>query len=302
VLNGGDILIEEESQPTSGPVKLMEAKKNKQKAWLLMFFMLIGLNASWVFAQSLTSDIEVNKEGVEHQLTEAFEVPDMMLMSKQVPVEIICISSLDPAKTANSTNISWKLSDARGKIVHSFNGKVGDACNAELLLSPGLHRMTTTVEYGVQVEQTVKMRVWKGLSKEGHIAASVIAVLFPLPAILAAHRRGKRAELDVPIARARRYEDWETLHREMEDRDRSAAEVQDLNPYLGKQAFVDQSYVSTIPTEEEKPGVKDVPDIVPVSQPKADGAGTMEGLADPLSADGRIKRVGDIYDLMKDDD
>ena len=115
-------MIEEESQPTSAPVKLMEAKKNKQKAWLLMFFMLIGLNASWVFAQSLTSDIEVNKEGVEHQLTEAFEVPDMMLMSKQVPVEIICISSLDPAKTANSTNISWKLSDARGKIVHSFRG------------------------------------------------------------------------------------------------------------------------------------------------------------------------------------
>jgi hypothetical protein len=300
---GGEPLIEEENQTTSAPVKLMEAKKNKQKAWLLMFFMLVGLNASWAFAQSLTSDIEVNKEGIEHQTTEAFEVPDMMLMSKQVPVEIICSSSLDPAKVANSTNVSWKLSDSRGKIVHSFSGKVGDECNAELLLQPGLHRMTTTVEYGVQIEQTVKMQVWKGLSKEGHITASVMAFLFPLPAILAAHRKGKIADQYVPIARARRYEDWETIHREMEDRDRSAAEVHDLNPYLGKQEIADQSYVLTNPIEEEEESrAKDIPDIEPVSQPKDDGAGTMEGLADPLSADDRIQRVGDIYDLMKDDD
>jgi hypothetical protein len=301
-MGGGPMIEEEKSQTTSAPVKLMEAKKNKQKAWLLMFFMLVGLNASWAFAQSLTSDIEVNKEGVEHQTTEAFEVPDMMLMSKQVPVKIICSSSLDPEKIANSTNVSWKLSDSRGKIVHSFSGKVGDECSTELLLQPGLHRMTTIVEYGVQIEQTVKMQVWKGLSKEGHIAASMMALLFPLPAILAAHRRGKVADQDVPIARARRYEDWETLHREMEDRDRSAAEVQDLNPYLGKQAIVDQSYALTIPIEEEKPRTKDVPDIVPVSQPKADSAGTMEGLVDPLSADDRIQKVKDIYDLMKDDD
>jgi hypothetical protein len=59
---GGGALIDEENQATSAPVKLMEAKKNKQKAWLLMFFMLVGLNASWVFAQSLTSDIEINKK------------------------------------------------------------------------------------------------------------------------------------------------------------------------------------------------------------------------------------------------
>jgi|TARA_B110000263_G_C15275490_1_gene495660 hypothetical protein len=300
---GGRVLIEEdESQATSAPVKLMEAKKDIQNAWLLMFFMLIGLNASWVFAQSLTSDIEVNKEGVEHQTTEAFEVPDMMLMSKQVPAEIICSSSLDPGKTANGTNVSWKLSDSRGKIVHSFSGKVGDGCNAKLLLQPGLHRMTTTVEYGVQIEQTVKMQVWKGLSKEGHIIASMMAFLFPLPTILAAHRRGKRIEHDVPIARARRYEDWETIHREMEDRDRSATEIHDLNPYLGKQANLDQSYVLTKPTEEERPTTKDVPDIAPVSQPKADDTGTMKGLVDPLSVDERIQKVGDIYDLMKDDD
>jgi len=88
----------------------------------------------------------------------------------------------------------------------------------------------------------------------------------------------------------------------MEDRDRSAAEVHDLNPYFGKQAIVDQSYVLTKPIDEEKPRVKDVPDIVPVGQPKADTAGTMKGLVDPLSADERIQRVGDIYDLMKDDD
>jgi hypothetical protein len=129
-----------------------------------------------------------------------------------------------------------------------------------------------------------------------------MAFLFPLPAILAAHRKGKRADQHIPIARARRYEDWETLHREMEDRDRSAAEVHDLNPYLGKQAVVDQSYILTIPIEEEKPGAKDIPDIDPVIQPKTDGDGTMEGLADPLSVDDRIQRVGDIYDLMKDDD
>ena len=56
--------------------------------------------------------------------------------------------------------------------------------------------------------------------------------------------------------------------------------------------------------QEEVPDAKDVPDIPNIDQTELIEdmeRDTLSGLEDPLAADKRIRKVGDIYDLMKDD-
>lgn len=285
------------------PVTILEAHRTQRKALLLMLFMVVGLNMSWLFAQSLSSDVELNKTGLDNDRTSTFEVPDMMLMSQEVPTIITCNTAEDPTKVVNSTAVSWRLTNSRGVLVHSWSGEVGEDCSVRLTLEPGLHRMITEVDDAIDIDQTVEMRVWGSLSSEGHITATVMGILFPLPAILAARRRGRRASRSTPLARMRRHEDWETIHREMEARDRQMAEVGTMAGLTSTANRIDQRLEKQAAAKEPEldHDIKDVPAIDQTDLLEDMSRQTLRGLEDPLSADDRIKRVGDIYNLMKDD-
>ena len=294
----------EEEQSVSDPVSVLEAKRTQQQAIFLMLFMIVGLNSAWMLAQSQTSDIEVNRPGAGQRTTHTFEVPDMMLMSKDVPVTMDCEFTFDESKEANNSNVSWSVSDARGLKIHEWSGEVGDDCGAEFSLRPGIHRVSTSIPFAIKAEQTLHMRVWKGLSMEGHIIATVMAFLFPLPAILVAHRRVSKSNRSVPLARMRRLEDWQEIHREMEALDRTAAEIHDLEPFIGGTISMEQSFVSEPALQDKAVEAKDVPDIPEIDQTELIEdmeRETLSGLEDPLAVDKRIRKVGDIYDIMKDD-
>ena len=291
-------------EQSSDPIALLDTKRTQQKAILLMIFMVVGLNSAWFFAQSLSSDVEVNRVGAGFKSSHSFEVPNMMLMSRKVPTSINCNFLLDPQKEANSTEVSWRLTDSRGVLIHSWSGEVGDDCGVELMLEPGIHRISTTVPVGVNAEQTVHMQVWKSLSYYGHITATLLAFLFPLPALLTSYRRRPSTTQSAPLARMRRYEDWQAIHREMEERDRSGAEVADLNPFTGGTALVDRSFKPQPIQKEQVAEAKIAPDIPEVDQTdliEDMDEDTMHGLVEPLAADKRIQKVADIYDLMKED-
>jgi len=294
----------EEEQEVSDPVSVLEAKRTQQQAILLMLFMIVGLNSAWILAQSQTSDIEVNRPGAGQRTTHTFEVPDMMLMSKDVPVTMDCEFTFDESKEANNSNVSWSIIDGRGLKIYEWTGEVGDDCGAEFSLNPGSHRVSTSIPYAITAEQTLHMQVWKGLSKEGHIIATVMAFLFPLPAILAAQRRASKAPRSVPLARMRSLEDWQEIHREMEEMDRTAAEIHDLEPFIGGTISMEQSFTPEPVLQDKAIEAKDVPDIPEIDQTELIEdmeRDTLLGLEDPLAADKRIRKVGDIYDLMKDD-
>ena len=297
----------EESNDTdsvSNPVSILEAKRTQQQAIMLMLFMIIGLNSAWMLAQSQTSDIEVNRPGAGQRMTHTFEVPDMMLMSRDIPVSMDCEFSFDETKEANNTNVSWSIIDARGAKIHEWTGEVGDDCNADFSLSPGTHRVSLSIPYAIKAEQTLHMQVWRGLSMEGHIVATLMGFFFPLPAILAAGRRASKASRSIPLARMRSLEDWQEIHREMEEIDRSAAEIHDLEPFIGGTISMEQSSLPEPVVQDEVPDAKDVPDIPNIDQTELIEdmeRDTLSGLEDPLAADKRIRKVGDIYDLMKDD-
>ena len=293
-----------EDQSVSDPVSVLEAKRTQQQAIFLMLFMIVGLNSAWMLAQSQTSDIEVNRPGAGQRMTHTFEVPDMMLMSKDVPVTMDCEFTFDESKEGNDTNVSWRILDVRGVMIHEWSGEVGDDCGAEFSLSPGTHRVSSSIPYAIDAEQTLHMRVWKGLSMEGHIIATMMGFLFPLPAILASRRRATKAIRSVPLARMRSLEDWQEIHREMEAIDRSAAEIHDLEPFIGGTISMEQSSLPEPVVQDEVPDAKDVPDIPNIDQTELIEdmeRDTLSGLEDPLAADKRIRKVGDIYDLMKDD-
>ena len=303
-------VIPEEDPPTSpggadDPVTELQAKRTQQQAFLLMIFMIVGMNSAWLVAQSQTSDVEVNKPEAGFRSMHTFEVPDMMLMARMVPTTIDCQFVFDETKEANSTDVSWSMLDSRGNVLHQWSGQVGEDCSTELQLSPGMHRVSTTVPFGVQAEQTVHMQVWKGLSSEGYIIATVMAILFPLPAILVARRKLSRSKRVQPLARLRRLEDWQAIHREMEELDRTAAEINDLQPYLGGSMVSEQLAVSQpVLNAEADVGEELEPDIPQIDQTELIEdmeLDTLSGLEDPLAADNRIQRVGDIYDLMKED-
>jgi hypothetical protein len=294
----------EEEESVSDPVSVLEAKRTQQQAILLMLFMIVGLNSAWMLAQSQTSDIEVNRPGAGQRTIHTFEVPDMMLMSKDVPVTMDCEFTFDESKEANNSNVSWSISDARGLKIHEWSGEVGDDCGAEFSLRPGIHRVSTSIPYAIKAEQTLHMRVWKGLSMEGHIIATMMAFLFPLPAILTAYRRVSKATRSVPLARMRRLEDWQEIHREMEALDRTAAEIHDLEPFTGETISMERSFTPEPVLQDKVVEAKDVPDIPEIDQTdliEDMERDTLAGLEDPLAADKRIRKVGDIYDLMKDD-
>ena len=124
------------SEVTEDPVALLQAKRTQQQAIFLMIFMIVGMNSAWLFAQSQTSDIEVNKPEAGFRTTHSFEVPDMMLMSRNVPVSVDCQFMLDETKEANSTNVSWRMLDVRGAVIHQWSGQVGEDCSTEMQLSP----------------------------------------------------------------------------------------------------------------------------------------------------------------------
>ena len=294
---------EDKSDASEDPVTLLQAKKTQQQAIFLMIFMVIGMNSAWLLAQSQTSDIEVNKPEAGFRTTHTFEVPDMMLMSRNVPVSVDCQFMLDETKEANSTNVSWRMLDVRGAVIHQWLGQVGEDCSTEMQLSPGTYRVSNTVPFGVQAEQTIHMQVWKGLSTEGYIIATIMAVLFPLPAILVARRKISKSRKPPPLARLRRLEDWQAIHREMEEMDRTAAEINDLQPYVGRSS-VSENLASQPVFNAEDLDVEELePDIHQIDQTQMIedmGRDTLSGLEDPLAADRRIQRVGDIYDLMKD--
>ncbi|MCS5585249.1 MAG: hypothetical protein NZ777_17290, partial [Pseudomonadales bacterium] len=95
---------------------------------------------------------------------------------------------------------------------------------------------------------------------------------------------------------------WEQVHSEMEEVDRIQAEVNEMSiPGFSDQPKDDSQSGKKIPVLSEYDQTAEI-EIEEEKMLSLDemAKGTMQGLRGPVERDERIKRVGDIYDLMDD--
>tara|TARA_B100001123_G_C15261911_1_gene1006899 strand:+ start:275 stop:1135 length:861 start_codon:yes stop_codon:yes gene_type:complete len=278
--------------------EIIAAKKRYKRALFTAAILLIGLQTAWLIVKAQSATREVNELGSSFNEVHFFEVPDIFSAGKSMPVEFTCSNVIGEGNS--STEIWWTLHDDSNNIVDNWNGVSGGDCGGfSTYLSPGEYKITTSSGSGSEFHQELNLSVWSAFWIEGHIVALLIAALLGGDGIWRAKKKLKKLTTPLPQHKIAQKEAWEKVNTEMESKDRIEAEVEEM----GFAGFVDQpsekEYGKKIPElsdfdytdeveEEESPELDDL------------GEGTMKGLSGPVKRDDRIKRVGDIYDLMDD--
>ena len=278
--------------------EIIAAKKRLKRAFFTAAILLIGLQTAWLIVKAQSATREVNEFDSAFNEVHFFEVPDIFSAGKSTPVEFTCSNVIGEGNS--STEIWWTLHDDSNNLVDNWNGISGGDCGGfNTYLSPGEYKITTSSDSGSEFNQELNLRVWSAFWIEGHIVAFLIAVLLGGDGIWRARKKLRKLTTPLPQHKIAQKEAWEKVNTDMESKDRIEAEVEEM----GFAGFVDQPSESEhgkkIPElsefdytdeVEEEEGL-DLDDL---------GEGTMKGLRGPVKKDDRIKRVGDIYDLMDD--
>ena len=281
--------------------ELAAAHQRLRRATLAAVFLLVGLQAGWLLVISQSATREVNDLDTAFHSSHYFEVPDITATGKSMPVSFTCSNVI--GQNNSSVEIWWALYDESGLVVADWNGMSGGDCGGfDLSLEPGDYKILTAEDSGADFEQNLHLKVWKSISFEGHMIGLVVAILLGGDGIWRARKKIKA--LSEPTAQHKIAQKgvWEQVHSEMEEEDRIQAEVSEMS----LAGFVDQ------PKDDSQVGKK-IPELSEYDQTaeielaeeqmgELDelAKGTMAGLRGPLERDERIKRVGDIYDLMDD--
>ena len=281
--------------------ELAAAQKRLRRATFSAVFLLIGLQAGWLLVTSQSATREVNNLDSPFHSSHFFEVPDITTTGKSMPVSFTCSNVIGQGNS--STPIGWALYDESGRVVTEWNGMSGGDCSGfELSLSPGDYKILTSEDSGADFEQNLNLKVWKSLSFEGHVSGLIITILLGGDGIWRARKKIKA--LSEPTAQHKIAQKgvWEKVHSEMEEEDRIQAEVKEMSitgfsdqpkddSQSGKKIPALSEYDQTAEIEIEEDKMLALDEMA---------KGTMQGLSGPVERDERIKRVGDIYDLMDD--
>ena len=281
--------------------ELAVAQKRLRRATFSAIFLLIGLQAGWMLVISQSATREVNNLDSPFHSSHFFEVPDITATGKSMQVSFTCSNVIGQGNS--SDDIWWALYDESGRVVVDWNGMSGGDCGGfDLSLPPGDYKILTSEDSGADFEQNLHLKVWKSLSFEGHVIGFIIAILLGGDGIWRARKKIKALNEPTDQHKISQKGVWEQVHSEMEEGDRIQAEVTEMS-FTG---FSDQ------PEDESQDGKK-IPALSEYDQTaeieleeEERGAldemakGTMQGLSGPVERDERIKRVGDIYDLMDD--
>ena len=302
-----------ESNP-EGKKKKKDEAKNARTRFIVTLVTWLLLNLIWLQASQAIAVNEVNKHGREINGNYVLDVPNMMKMDRDIPVDLSC-----DFKPKNSTSpvvwvrIQHETPDGETSLV--WEGNSTDDCpNFTFSLQPGKHSFYTTVilEEGnadlypsrnLSSEMELGMHLWEPFRIEGFVAANLLGLFLGIAdrAIRGILRRRKEALIrNMPLHKRRQKEEWEQISHSMTGGE--AVEVEDLVGFQEQGADESMEMQRRRMREQfaaqsaEADGDTDAfVDEDGVDQDDELGPGTTEGLTGAVKEDRNIRTVGDLW-------
>jgi len=302
-----------ESNP-EGKKKKKDEKKNARTRFIATLVTWLLLNLIWLQASQAIAVNEVNEHGREINGNYVLDVPNMMKMDREIPVDLSC-----DFKPKNSTapvvwvRIQHQTPDGENSLV--WEGNSTDDCpNFTFSLTPGKHSFYTTViqEEGnadlypsrnLSAEMELGMYLWEPFRIEGFVAANLLGLFLGIAdrAIRGVLRRRREALIrNMPLHKRRQKEEWEQITHSMAGGE--AVEVEDLVGF--EEQGADESMEMqrrrmreqfAAQTEEADGDTDAFVDEDAIDQDDELGPGTTEGLTGAVKEDRSIRTVGDLW-------
>lgn len=298
--------------PKSGRTRLIATVLT----WLL-------LNLIWLQASQAVAVNEVAEHGGRINRHYVLDVPDMMGIGREIPVELECDYGKRNASAAVvHVELSHERPDGETVLLHD---DLSDAdCEDRLLmLSPGTHHFRTRVvledgqadvdpDANLSAEMDLGMRLWEPFRTEGFIAANVLGLLLGIAdRVIREIIRRRRESLvrNMPLHTRRQQEEWEQIVHSVSGGD--AVDVQDL--VMGPTGSADESMEMqrrrmreqfSAQSSEADGDTTPFEDEAAVDADDELGEGTTEGLTGKVRKDDSIRTVKDLWKQMggEDDD
>jgi len=301
-----------ESSP-DGKKPKKEKKKNARTRFIATLVTWVLLNLIWLQASNAIAVNEVNEHGQRIDGNYVLNVPNMMNMGRDVPVDISC-----DFEKKNSTvpvvlvRIEHELPS--GELSLIWEGNSTDDCpDYALSLTPGKHNFYTTVvleggadtnpSTNLSAEMELGMHIWEPLRFEGFIVANALGLFLGIAdrAIRRIIRRRHDSQIrNMPLHSRRHQEDWDQIAQSMSGGD--AVDVDDLVAFQGKEIDERREMQRrrmreqfSAQTSEVEGDTDDFVDESTVEQDDELGPGTTEGLTGEVKPDRNIRTVGDLW-------
>ena len=301
-----------ESNP-EGKKKKKDEKKNARMRFIATLVTWLLLNLIWLQASQAIAVNEVNEHGRDINGNYVLNVPNMMKMDREIPVDLSC-----DFKPKNSTvpvvwvQIQHQAPEGENSIV--WEGNSTDDCpDFAFSLTPGKHSFYTTVLQGedadlypsrnLSAEMELGMHLWEPFRIEGFIAANVLGLFLGIAdrAIRGIIRRRREALIrNMPLHKLRQKEEWEQIAHSISGGE--AVEVEDLAGFqeedadesmeMQRRRMREQFAAQTAETDDDTDAFIDEEAM---DQDDELGPGTTEGLTGEVEEDQSIRTVGDLW-------
>ena len=293
--------------------KKKDEKKNVRMRFIATLVTWLLLNLIWLQASQAIAVNEVNEHGRQINGNYVLNVPNMMKMDREIPVDLSC-----DFKPKNSTvpvvwvQIQHQAPDGENSIV--WEGNSTDDCpDFAFSLTPGKHSFYTTVLQGedadlypsrnLSAEMELGMHLWEPFRIEGFIAANVLGLFLGIAdrAIRGIIRRRREALIrNMPLHKLRQKEEWEQITHSISGGE--AVEVEDLVGFqeedadesmeMQRRRMREQFAAQTAETDDDTDAFIDEEAM---DQDDELGPGTTEGLTGEVEEDQSIRTVGDLW-------
>ena len=293
--------------------KKKDEKKNARMRFIATLVTWLLLNLIWLQASQAIAVNEVNEHGRDINGNYVLNVPNMMKMDREIPVDLSC-----DFKPKNSTvpvvwvQIQHQAPEGENSIV--WEGNSTDDCpDFAFSLTPGKHSFYTTVLQGedadlypsrnLSAEMELGMHLWEPFRIEGFIAANVLGLFLGIAdrAIRGIIRRRREALIrNMPLHKLRQKEEWEQITHSISGGE--AVEVEDLVGFqegdadesmeMQRRRMREQFAAQTAETDDDTDAFIDEEAM---DQDDELGPGTTEGLTGEVEEDQSIRTVGDLW-------
>ena len=301
-----------ESNP-EGKKKKKDEKKNARMRFIATLVTWLLLNLIWLQASQAIAVNEVNEHGRHINGNYVLNVPNMMKMDREIPVDLSC----DFKKNHSTAPVVWvriqhETPDGENSIV--WEGNSTDDCpDFAFSLTPGKHSFYTTVLQGedadlypsrnLSAEMELGMHLWEPFRIEGFIVANVLGLFLGIAdrAIRGIIRRRREALIrNMPLHKLRQKEEWEQITHSISGGD--AVEVEDLVGFqeedadesmeMQRRRMREQFAAQTAEADDDTDAFIDEEAM---DQDDELGSGTTEGLTGEVEEDESIRTVGDLW-------
>ena len=293
--------------------KKKDEKKNARMRFIATLVTWLLLNLIWLQASQAIAVNEVNEHGRQINGNYVLNVPNMMKMDREIPVDLSC-----DFKPKNSTvpvvwvQIQHQSPDGENSIV--WEGNSTDDCpDFAFSLTPGKHSFYTTVLQGedadlypsrnLSAEMELGMHLWQPFRIEGFIVANVLGLFLGIAdrAIRGIIRRRREALIrNMPLHKLRQKEEWEQITHSISGGE--AVEVEDLVGFqeegadesmeMQRRRMREQFAAQTAEADDDTDAFIDEEAM---DQDDELGSGTTEGLTGEFEEDESIRTVGDLW-------